>query len=74
MTVQVTSGETASLLAPTLLKDGVIASTRAFTNRGREQHHDPTGLEPGFFLLNSHMQASLAYAALLNPKNLVRRW
>jgi uncharacterized YceG family protein len=68
VTVQVTGGETAEQLAPTLLKDGVVASTRAFV-LAAENSTNPTGLEPGFFLLNSHMQATLAWAALLNPKN-----
>ena len=68
MTVQVTSGETASQLAPTMLKDGVVESTRAFV-LAAENSSNPTGLEPGFFVLNSHMQATLAWAALLNPKN-----
>ena len=67
--VQVTSADgTAEQLAPTLLKDGVVASTRAFV-LAAENSANPTGLEPGFFVLNSHMQASLAWAALLNPKN-----
>jgi UPF0755 protein len=68
VTVQVTSGETAGQLAPTMLKDGVVASTRAFV-LAAENSSNPTGLEPGFFVLNSHMQATLAWAALLNPKN-----
>ena len=68
MTVQVGSGETAEQLAPTLLKDGVVASTRAFV-LAAENSTNPTGLEPGFFILNSHMQATVAWAALLNPKN-----
>jgi uncharacterized YceG family protein len=66
--VQVTSGETAGQLAPTLLADGVVESTRAFV-LAAENSSNPTGLEPGFFILNHHMQASLAWAALLNPKN-----
>ncbi len=68
VTVQVTSGETAQQLAPTLLQDGVVASTRAFV-LAAENSTNPTGLEPGFFVLNSHMQATVAWAALLNPKN-----
>ena len=67
--VQVTAADgTAEQLAPTLLKDGVVASTRAFV-LAAENSSNPTGLEPGFFVLNSHMQATLAWAALLNPKN-----
>jgi len=68
VTVQVLSGETADQLAPTLFADGVVASTRAFVIAA-ENSSDPTGLEPGFFVLNRHMQASLAWSALLNPKN-----
>ena len=68
VTVQVTSGESAEQLAPTMLKDGVVESTRAFVLAAENSAH-PTGLEPGFFVLNSHMQATLAWAALLNPKN-----
>ena len=67
--VQVTTADgTAEQLAPTLLKDGVVESTRAFV-LAAENSANPTGLEPGFFVLNSHMQATLAWAALLNPKN-----
>jgi uncharacterized YceG family protein len=71
VTVQVMSGETPSGLAPTLLKLGIIASDRAFTNAA-EASANPTAIEPGFFTLNHHMQASVAYAALLNPKNRVQ--
>jgi UPF0755 protein len=68
VTVQVQSGETADQLAPTLLQLGVVASTRAFVTAA-EASTDPTGLEPGYYQLHQHMQASLAYAALLNAKN-----
>jgi uncharacterized YceG family protein len=71
VTVQVMSGETPSGLAPTLVKLGIIASDRAFTNAA-EASANPTAIEPGFFTLNHHMQASVAYAALLNPKNRVQ--
>jgi peptidoglycan lytic transglycosylase G len=75
VTVQVMSGDTAFSLAPRLLQLGVIASTRAFTNAAENTGSTTTsasGLEAGFYLLHHHMQASLAYAALLNPKNLVQ--
>jgi len=68
VTVQVLPDETANGLAPTLVADGVVASTRAFV-LAAENSSNPTGLEPGYFILNRHMQASLAWAALLNPKN-----
>jgi UPF0755 protein len=70
VTVQVASGDTAFSLAPKLLQLGIIASTRAFTNAAEAA--PSTGLEAGYYQLHYHMQASLAYAALLNPKNLVQ--
>ena len=71
VTVQVLSGETPSGLAPTLVQLGIIASDRAFTNAA-EASANPAVIEPGFFTLNHHMQASLAYTALLNPKNRIQ--
>jgi UPF0755 protein len=76
VTVQVMSGDTAFSLAPRLLSLGVIASTRAFTNAAETATSTAstgsTGLEAGYYQLHHHMQASLAYAALVNPKNLVQ--
>jgi uncharacterized YceG family protein len=76
VTVQVKTGDTAFSLAPRLLQAGVIASTRAFTNAVETANGtngaQSTGLEVGYYLLHSHMQASLAYAALVNPKNRVQ--
>jgi UPF0755 protein len=76
VTVQVMSGDTAFTLAPRLLQLGVIASTRAFTNAAENTTTTTSsgspGLEAGYYQLHHHMQASLAYTALLNPKNLVQ--
>jgi uncharacterized YceG family protein len=75
VTVQVMSGDTAFSLAPRLLQLGVIASERAFTNAAENAGSTSTstsGLEAGFYQLHYHMQASLAYADLINPKNLVQ--
>lgn len=76
VTVQVPSGATAFSLAPELLKLGVIASERAFTNAAESAPATTatgqTGLQAGYFQMHLHMQASLAYAALLNPKNVVQ--
>jgi UPF0755 protein len=69
--VQVTSGETPTGLGPALTKLGVVASSRAFV-LAAEHSANPNGLLPGFYGMHEHMQASLAYAALLNPKNLVQ--
>jgi uncharacterized YceG family protein len=76
VTVQVMSGDTAFSLAPRLLQLGVIASTRAFTNAAESATSTTSatskGLQAGYYQLHEHMQASLAYAALTNPKNVVQ--
>jgi UPF0755 protein len=74
VTVQVVSGANAAQLAPTLLADGVIESTRAFQNAANtaEAATNARTLEPGYFELHSHMQASLAWAFLTNPKNMLQ--
>jgi UPF0755 protein len=69
--VQVGSGETPTSLGPKLVKDGVVASSRAFI-LAAEHSSNPDGLLPGFYGVHKQMKASLAYAALLNPKNLVQ--
>jgi UPF0755 protein len=69
--VQVTSGDTATSLGPKLAELGVVASARSFVLAAE---HSPTqnGLKPGFYGMRKHMKASLAYALLLDPKNLVQ--
>ena len=69
--VQVTSGDTPTSLGPKLVKLGVVASSRAFV-LAAEHSPDSSGLEPGFYGMHQHMQATLAYALLANPKNMVQ--
>ncbi len=69
--VQVASGDTATSLGPKLAELGVVASARAFV-LAAEHSSDTSGLVPGFYKLHEHMKASLAYALLLNPKDLVQ--
>ncbi len=69
--VQVLSGETPTGLGPELVKLGVVASSRAFV-LAAEHSANPNGLLPGFYGVRKQMKASLAYAALLNPKDLVQ--
>jgi UPF0755 protein len=69
--VQVTSGETPTGLGPTLARLGVVASSRAFV-LAAEHSSNPNGLLPGFYGMHEHMKASLAYAALLDPKDLMQ--
>jgi UPF0755 protein len=67
--VQVMTGDTPTSLAPRLVAAGVVESDRAFI-LAAENSTSSANLEAGFFLMNRHMKASLAYAYLLNPKNL----
>jgi peptidoglycan lytic transglycosylase G len=73
---QVESGDTAFSIAPRLYQMGIIASERAFTNAAENAPSttsaDSAGLEAGYYNLHLHMQASLAYAALVNPKNAIQ--
>jgi uncharacterized YceG family protein len=71
VTVQVEAGDSASSIGPELVSLGVIESSRALV-LAAENSANAAGLEPGFYKLNHHMQASLAYAALLNPKDRVQ--
>jgi peptidoglycan lytic transglycosylase G len=67
VTVQVLSGDTATSLAPRLVKAGVVASTSSFISAAKDSSN-PAGLEPGFFRLRHHMNSAIAYALLINPK------
>jgi UPF0755 protein len=71
LVVQVPSGATPTSLGPELTKLGVVASARAFV-LAAEHSSNPSGLLPGFYGMHLHMKASLAYALLLNPENLVQ--
>jgi UPF0755 protein len=69
--VQVMSGDTPTSLGPRLQHAGVIASARALV-LAAEHSQNTSILVPGFYGMREHMQASLAYAALLDVKNLVQ--
>jgi uncharacterized YceG family protein len=69
--VQVTSGDSPTSLAPKLVKLGIVASSRAFV-LAAEHSTNSSGLLPGFYGMHRHMQASLAYAILIDPKNMVQ--
>ena len=57
--------------APKLVKLGVVASSRAFV-LAAEHSTSGAGLLPGFYGMHEHMKASLAYALLVNPDNMVQ--
>ena len=69
--VQVPSGATPTSLGPELTKLGVVASARAFV-LAAEHSSNQDALLPGFYGVHQHMQATQAYALLIDPKNLVQ--
>jgi UPF0755 protein len=71
LVVQVPSGATPTSLGPELARLGVVASARAFV-LAAEHSSNSNGLLPGFYGMHLHMKASLAYALLLDQKNLVQ--
>jgi len=71
LVIQVAQGDSASTLAPKLVKLGVVASSRAFV-LAAEHSTSGAGLLPGFYGVHKHMKASLAYAILVNPANMVQ--
>jgi UPF0755 protein len=69
--VQVGQGDTPTSLGPKLVNLGIVASSRAFV-LAAEHSSNPGGLRPGFYGMHKQMKASLAYALLLDQKNLVQ--
>ena len=69
--VQVKPGDTATIMSQRLLDLGVVASTRAFI-LAAEDTKTTRELEPGFYRMHKHMNATLAYKLLLNPAALVQ--
>lgn len=64
--VAIHKNDTASAVGQRLAQLGVVASARAFANAAKSSGHG-TALEPGLYRVHKHMQASLAFALLLNP-------
>ena len=71
ITVQIKSGETATEVGQQLVKLGVVASVRAFSNAANASGHG-SSLQPGYYRLHRHMAASLAFALLLKPSSRVQ--
>ncbi len=64
--VQIKPGDPASVVGQRLQELGVVASVRAFSNAAKTSGKG-TALEPGYYRVHRHMQASLAFALLLSP-------
>jgi UPF0755 protein len=66
--VVIKAGDSAGDIASTLKKDGVIKSTKAFTNAASDNSASQS-LQPGVYNLRHHMSGKSALAALLDPKS-----
>ena len=71
VTVQVRQGDTATSLAPRLVKAGVIASVNSFVAAAKDSNN-PSGLQPGFFSLRHHMNSALAFKLLTSSSSRVQ--
>ena len=69
--VQVRSGDTARDIGDTLVAQGVVKSTKAFTKAAKADTRS-TKVQPGFYALRLKMAAAKALALLLDPKARVR--
>jgi UPF0755 protein len=69
--VQVKQDQTATDVAQTLFRLGVVASPRAFV-KAAEQSNRPTALQPGYYRLHKHMRALLAWDLLLTPSSRIQ--
>jgi UPF0755 protein len=68
--VVVHSGDTASVIGDTLVADGVVKSSSAFTSAANANPAS-RDIQPGTYRLHHHMKASLALTLLLSPSSLV---
>jgi UPF0755 protein len=66
LVVRVLPGDTADAVGQRLQRAGVVASARAFENAAKASGQG-SSLEPGYYRVHLHMQASLAFALLLKP-------
>ena len=67
--VEVIEGDTASDVAVTLERAGVVASVEAFTEAARRDTERSTAIQPGFYSLAEEMSAEAALKALAEPGN-----
>jgi UPF0755 protein len=64
--VQVKQGDTASDIAATLAKAGVVKSERAFRDAAKEDPRS-TSIQPGYYRLRRQMSGATALALMLDP-------
>jgi UPF0755 protein len=69
--VQIRPGDTATTVGDRLYALGVVASTRAFVNAA-EHSQKGNALQPGFYRMHKHMNATLAFNMLLKPSSRIQ--
>jgi UPF0755 protein len=66
VTVQVKPGDTATDIAATLTRLGVVKSERAFRDAAKDDPRSP-GIQPGFYRLHKQMSGQAALTLMLDP-------
>jgi UPF0755 protein len=70
VTIQVQQGDGIDAIGSTLVHDGVIGSSRAFSSAAAANNNS-NNIQPGYYRLRKHMSASSALTLLLDPSSLV---
>jgi len=71
LVVRIYPGDTADVVGQRLQEEGVVASSRAFSNAAKVSGQG-RALEPGYYRVHLHMNAALAFALLLKPSTRVQ--
>jgi UPF0755 protein len=66
--VTILSGQSATSIANSLEAKGVVKSVIAFTNAAKADPTRASKIQPGDYLLRSHMSGAAAFALLFDPK------
>lgn len=64
--VEVADGDTTSGIAQTLVKQDVVASSKAFT-KAAETNRGVSGIQPGYYLMKKRMSGEAAVKHILSP-------
>ncbi|GAA4848080.1 endolytic transglycosylase MltG [Saccharopolyspora rosea] len=70
--VEIKAGDTVRGVGSTLVQQGVVASTKAFT-KAAEGNRDIQSIQPGFYLMRARMSGQAAVARILSPEAKVGR-
>lgn len=68
--VEVKDGDLVTTIATTLKEQGVVASSRAFTEAGADDQR-VTAIQPGFYLMKTKMSGAAAVSRMVDPASKV---